>query len=391
MKKFFLKAFSWLMGALAGLTAVLIIILLVSIVSGGFSESMAHIKNQMFVRTNGGNRDDSGEFLSNRDFEKMNTVVTPMSKVTVLGEGVIDFCEISIEGLYPANCFAEKADIYGPFGVMMSFNKGIPCGDHPEVSWETVTEGSAEYIRVYSVEERDGEKYYSIVDLSKSYIYFESVNEDGSYSVISTVSGDTWLQLEEYDWNISFKEKDGTLMVKSGRYRVVLVMDNKEISVGENETEIVTDKKTVQIYDLFANNGVYHYGIMQKKGEQDDYRFQLNFCGKEHALIYPESQKLSVSEGQLFGVACSPKNAAQNAVITLYYFDTLKNEYIKTDEKVLFDNNSETQKQMVSLDFGGHGSGTYKIVLEGEFRKGLFGREKITEEYEYYYSIGDLS
>ena len=390
MKKTTIKLLSWFTGSLVGIMTILILILVFPMAMNGFGESIAHLKNQFFVHSNGGNQISDGDFLSNRDFDQMQSVVTPLNKTTLLSENEIDFCAISIEGLYAANCFAEKAVVYGPFGVILNFNRGENANAYPNVAWGNVVDSSADYIRVYSVRENDGQKSYHVIDFSDSHVYFELENDDGSYTVVSQITGDTWLQLAQNNWVANFKEGNGSLMMRSGRYRIVLVMNHKFLC-DDGSIEIINTENKVQIYEVLANDDVFHSGILQKKGKQDDYRFQLNFCSNDRSLTYPESQKLTVAEDQLYGVSCSEKDSAKNAKIFLYYFNAQKNEYIKIDEQVLFDSDSKEQKELISLNFGDYGSGIYKIVLEGEFSIGLFKTKKITEEYEYYYSIGELS
>ena len=389
MRNNLFKIFSWITCVLAGITAVFILIIVIPMLKDGMEQGIAHLKNQFFVFDNGKNKISEGAFLSNRNFDEMDSTVTPLNKSTVLKDGEIDFCGISIEGLYTANCFGEKAEVFGPFGVILNFDKGKEASAYPEIEWNGVIDVPNEYLRVYSIEERDGKKSYRTIDFSSSYVYFEKEDEDGDYTVISQISKEKWLLLAQNNWTANFKEKNGSLMMKSGHYRMVLVMNHKTFSQGEG-VELIKDESSVQIYDIFANDDIYHKGILQKKGRQDDYKFQLNFCGEDSSLIYPESKKLPVSKEQLFGVSCSEKDSVKNAKIFLYYFDAQKNEYIKTHEQPLFDSNSNENKELISLNFGDFGSGVYKIVLEGEFSEGLFKTEAITEEYEYYYSIGEI-
>lgn len=377
------KAALWLTGTFAAVAIVLFIIMTVSLARDGLSDGVGHLKDQASVGLNGGNLKSEGEFLGNRNFERMPRVVTPINRSTVLGEGEIDLFEISIEGVYSAKCFAERAEVYGPFGVILDFNKGEKVDNYPELASEIETR---EQLRVYSVTESGSQKKYHTVDLSRSFVYFEKENGDGSYSVISELKGETWTHLAQNGWIAYFKEQSGDLMMECGHYRIVMVTEHKIFS-GDG----VNTMNKMQIYDIFANDGMHHQGLMQKLGSQDDYKFQLNCCGGEEALIYPESKKLTVTEGQTFGVFCSAEAPAENAVFYLYYLDAKSNSYVKIYEQALFDGGDREQKDLVCPDFGDKGSGTYKIVLEGEFKSGAFGKEAVSEEYEYYFVIGELS
>lgn len=369
------------------------IVLLLTIIVYSFGDFKRNVSLTYDYMQGGIKRFEQNKNLifENRVFDEKNIIETSYNEYNINKTGIKQY-NLEILSFQRPKIEQNKAIVNGPFGFKISFKKAKSIDKY----------GFNDELGVI-VKRRKVEdiKEIDLINYNESYIYIsKKINDE--FIVIGEISNDKWNNINENNGIINIRN-DKSLIQDVGQYQIVILLKKYTFEKVDNVFTMINNEFIQHTYEIEANTDENYNGILKKNDSQKNYVFQVSM-NIGNSMIVPSNEKLEIKYEQevKLNIISSHRYLFKEVKISIYKLDeyTREEKLCKTVDVPL--NSDYSISHTLDFDYSDLKSGLYKIVVSAYGRPKLFNVKSfseffdifkyhyISEEYEYYFKIGDV-